>query len=250
MESEQYTLSGRGPEVVVTLSILAAITTIVSTLRVYVRLRLTKNFGPDDYASLIGWLFYILFLSATIAAAYHGLGQHRDSVHPPTEVENGAKVDTPFSACWKVPDEAQYVLLAETFFTIANGVVKTSICLMLLRYVIEPSHKLIIYIMMGVPQVLSVALFLTVLLQCRPLSLFWRRTQGVSDGQCLNPLVLAIGALIYSIVCVICDMILVVLPWFIVRKMQIDLRTKMMVVFVLALGSVWVPLSFRWAQLD
>lgn len=117
-------------------------------------------------------------------------------------------------------------------------VVKLSICLMLLRFVVEPSHRILLNVVIGLTSVSSLAFFFVFVFQCSPVPFFWRRARGDIDGQCINPLVVVIGAYAYSAVCVVCDWTMAVLPWFIVRKTRMDLRTKMMVVFVLAMGSM------------
>jgi hypothetical protein len=117
-------------------------------------------------------------------------------------------------------------------------VVKLSICLMLLRFVIEPSHKILLYVVNAATLVSSAVFFFVFIFQCSPISFYWQRAGGDTDGQCISSLVVLIGAYTYSAICIICDWTMALLPWFLVRRTQMDLRTKMMVVFVLAMGSV------------
>lgn len=109
---------------------------------------------------------------------------------------------------------------------------------MLLRFVMEPSHKILLYVVIGLTTISSLAFFFVFIFQCSPVPYFWRRAQGDIDGQCMDPLVVVIGAYAYSAVCIACDWTMALLPWFLVRKTQMDLRTKAMVIFVLAMGSM------------
>lgn len=109
---------------------------------------------------------------------------------------------------------------------------------MLLRFVVERSHTILLYVVIAATSLSSIALFVLFSFQCSPVSFFWRRAGGDIDGQCMSPLVVVTGAYVYSVVCVVCDWTMALLPWLLVRKTQMDVRTKLMVVFVLAIGSM------------
>lgn len=109
---------------------------------------------------------------------------------------------------------------------------------MMLRFVIEPSHRIMIYTVTTIIQIYSVAFFFLFIFQCISPSYFWTRFQGVTNGQCMNPQVTVIATYVYSGIAVIYDWTMALLPWFLVRKLQMNLRTKLMCVFILALGSM------------
>lgn len=115
---------------------------------------------------------------------------------------------------------------------------KLSIALMLLRIVVEDYQKKIIYIVTGVVEAYSVVFFLGFMVQCIPASFFWTRFEGDTNGHCINPKVTAAATYVYSLITVVYDWTMALLPWFIVRKMRLDLRTRLMVAIVLALASV------------
>lgn len=116
--------------------------------------------------------------------------------------------------------------------------VKLSIALMLLRFVVEQSHRLLIYFVTTVIQVFSVAFFFLFIFQCTPSPYFWTRFQGATDGHCMNPDTIITAVYVYSGITVLYDWSMALLPWFIVRTLQVDLRTKIMCALVLALGSM------------
>lgn len=123
-------------------------------------------------------------------------------------------------------------------YIVAQMAVKHSISLMLLRFAVENSHKKVIHLVTFLVHAISIALIATVLLQCIPLSFFWTRASGDTDGRCLDPNVSARAAYVYSGIIVAYDVTMALLPWLMVRKLQLDLRTRLMVTIVLALGSV------------
>lgn len=93
MSSTHYTVSGNGPKLIVTFSILTGITTIAIALRVYVRGWMVKNFGMDDWTAIVGWMAYVGLASTAMASTYHGFGQHAYLIQPPSEIEIGLKVN-------------------------------------------------------------------------------------------------------------------------------------------------------------
>lgn len=120
----------------------------------------------------------------------------------------------------------------------SNLAVKLSIALMLLRVTIEPYQRKLVYIVTGTTQVYCVAFLFLFIFQCMPLSLFWTQVEGATEGKCINPKVTVVAGYVYLTVTIVYDWTMAILPWFIVRKMQLDLRTRRMIAVVLALGSM------------
>lgn len=114
--------------------------------------------------------------------------------------------------------------------------VKQSIALMLLRYAMDQHRKIVIYITV-LMQVCGVGVFFVNVLQCLPVSHFWTRLQ-VTKGRCLNLDTLVVIGYLYSTVTIVYDFTMALLPWFMVRKLQLNLRTRLMVTAILALGSM------------
>lgn len=72
-----------------------------------------------------------------------------------------------------------------------------------------------------------------------PASLFWtKHLGGVEKGRCVGTNVIVGTGYTFSALTVVYDWTMAILPWFVVRKMQLDLRTRRMIALVLALGSM------------
>lgn len=69
-------VGGRGPELLGTVGLFCALSTITIALRVYCRVALVKNFGWDDWFALLAWALFMLFCTFAILGAHHGTGQH------------------------------------------------------------------------------------------------------------------------------------------------------------------------------
>lgn len=92
MADVHYTPSSLGKGLIATYSVFIVTTTVTFALRVYVRARMIKSFGPDDWTTAVGWVLYILFSGFAIASACHGLGQHEYVIQPVWEVPIALKV--------------------------------------------------------------------------------------------------------------------------------------------------------------
>lgn len=117
-------------------------------------------------------------------------------------------------------------------------VVKLSISYMLLDIVVEESHKKILYIVSGLIQVCIVIWCTFIAFSCTPVHFYWTRFEGQTNGKCQDFRIIGILTYVYTALCVIFDLVMVILPWFVVRKMQQTLRTRLMVAFLLGVGSV------------
>lgn len=116
--------------------------------------------------------------------------------------------------------------------------VKLSIALMLSNLVVEGYHKKLIYIVTALLQIYSMFYFFQLLFQCIPISFFWTRVNWDTDGRCTDGNVVITSTYVYAVITLVFDWTMALLPWFMVRKLQMDLRTKLMIAFVLGLGSM------------
>lgn len=86
--------------------------------------------------------------------------------------------------------------------------------------------------------VYSAAFFLCLILQCRPISFYWRRFEGATDGHCIQANAVAALAYGHAALSVLTDITLGIIPAFVVADLQITTRTKTAVAITLALGSM------------
>ena len=78
--------------------------------------------------------------------------------------------------------------------------------------------------------------FLVIMFQCKPIPFFWNKS--LPGGECVNiEIVIALGFL-YSSFSVISDFIFAILRSYIVWRLHINKRSKLMLVPLLAMGCV------------
>ena len=114
---------------------------------------------------------------------------------------------------------------------------KLSIGIMLLRIAVAKVHKIIIYTTLVVIELYGAFFFFLFVLQCRPSSYFWTRYAG-GTGTCIDPTITVDATYAYSAISCCADWILGIIPVFLVWNLQMNIRTKLSVAAILALGAV------------
>lgn len=213
--------AGHGLQVMGVYSFFLALTTVTIILRTYCRVFVLKNFALDDWLAITAWVFFVIYSAFAITGTHHGTGQHVWEIHPSTEIPIGLK--------WWWACEPVYVL--------SNMAIKASIAVMLLRLTVNATHRIIIWAVLVVTELYATFFFLLFILQCRPSSYFWTRYTGGS-GTCINPTVTVNAAYAYSAVTCVGDWVYAILPFFIVWKLQMNARSKMLVALILAMGAI------------
>ena len=116
--------------------------------------------------------------------------------------------------------------------------VKLSIGIQLLRISPNKLPRDIIMATIILTQAYSIAFFFVFIFQCYPPKFFWTRLQGDTDGTCLATSVTVNVFYGYSAICCIGDWIFAILPYFLVKDLQMNKRTKRLVALVLAMAAV------------
>jgi hypothetical protein len=117
---------------------------------------------------------------------------------------------------------------------------KTSIGLFLLRVTIKPIHKLIIYCAMGITVLTGLVFFFVTLLQCSPVSFFWTRftANAPKDGFCVDINIIIALTFLYSGCAIISDFTFALLPFFLIKDLNMPLRAKVMLIPVLGMACM------------
>lgn len=114
---------------------------------------------------------------------------------------------------------------------------KASICVFLLRIAVKPLHKYIIWGVLIIHELYSVAFFFIFIFQCYPSTYFWTQYTG-GTGSCLDPQVVVDSLYAFSAISCAGDWILGLLPIAIVWTLQMNRRTKWSVAGILAVGAM------------
>ncbi|KAI5918710.1 GPCR, PTH11-type [Camillea tinctor] len=204
----------------VILIVQATIASIVIVLRAYARLwlgRKSNAWGWEDVFAILG---YVAFLSSTIfaiLAAHYGLGTQDDKLNDYLKVR-----------C------TEYLLYCQILYGFSVPFIKASVVFTLLRVTREALYRWLLYAMLLVASLMAMVGILASLLYCRPTRAYWNPLLGT----CGDFMVVVNIGYAWTAVGIVTDWMCAILPYFIVRKLQMARRTKMVVMGILSLGAL------------
>lgn len=73
----------KGPKILSVLWVLTALTTVMVVARIYIRLRMLKSFGVDDYLIVASMVMGLAYCGVTTAAVFVGFGKHAAALSLP-----------------------------------------------------------------------------------------------------------------------------------------------------------------------
>ncbi|CAG7565002.1 unnamed protein product [Fusarium equiseti] len=208
----------RGPELQAVCYTLVVSSVIACGLRIYVRTRMVKNFGFDDWAMCAALVTFILFCTSALSGVTHGTGRHRDDLDP----KDYMKARNWWWWCY-------------LWYCLTMIASKISIGITLLRITNRKLDIWILYGTMAITLCTGVVFFFVTLFQCWPISYFWNTNQ---KGSCVSPDVIIALTYLYSVFSVISDFTCAILPIFLVAKLNMGRKTKLAIIPLLAMACV------------
>ncbi|KAF2110656.1 hypothetical protein BDV96DRAFT_615180 [Lophiotrema nucula] len=213
------TLEGRSDEVVVVAILFFFLTWICVSLRVYVRGVMLKTWGKDDTAIVVTLVIFTIYLIFQLIAAVRGTGRHR----------------------WELDDEDARIALifwylCELLYVLSSCGLKISLGIFYLRVAMQRWQTWVIKLLMVGTVLFGATYFLLVLLQCIPVSEFWKNHPASS--KCI-PKAPTLG-ITYALAAVnaSADWVFGTLPFFIVWDLQMNLKTKLLVAGILTFAAI------------
>ncbi|KAJ9621217.1 hypothetical protein H2203_007269 [Taxawa tesnikishii (nom. ined.)] len=164
---------------------------------------------------------FTMYLACQLGGYAHGTGKHIWDLET-SDAEKALK----------------YWFFCELFYILATSVLKVSIALFLLRIAVTPMHRWILRIFAVATMCFAIPYFLVVLLQCSPIS-FWWELKG-TEGRCINATVIVDLTYVCSALNALADWTFGILPVFVVRDLQMNKRTKRVVMFLLGFAAMYV----------
>ncbi|KZN93790.1 hypothetical protein EN45_039760 [Penicillium chrysogenum] len=186
--------NARGHTYIAVSTALVVLSTVIVGIRVAARV-IKSNLGWDDYA-----------ICLSIVLAYSMLGQ------------------AIFCRCF-FANEISYTLLVPT--------IKVSILLLYRRIFSVPKFQLASLLAGGLVLAWCLAVFITVLVQCRPISFNWNKNQS---GTCISAKSFFFGNAISNL---LIDVIILALPIPMVLQLQLRLSQKLTILGIFLLGGLF-----------
>ncbi|KAJ5759849.1 P-type ATPase [Penicillium odoratum] len=203
--------------------VMLCLTIIAVSLRCFARWYLVRAFGWDDTLMVAALAIFISLSVAFINGTMDGVGHQ--------VVDFGTNIALYSTAL-------RWWWLAQILYIWSSAVTKISIALALLRLTVKKLHMIILYCLIGLTIANALLFFFVLVLDCRPISYFWRRVDPTAEGSCLSTTVLLDIAYLYSSLTILVDFSLGTLPIAVVWNLQMNRWTKVAVGGILSLGAV------------
>ncbi|KAH6714727.1 hypothetical protein BKA61DRAFT_517961 [Leptodontidium sp. MPI-SDFR-AT-0119] len=204
----------RSTEIIRDVIIIASVTFLVVLLRFLSRSIVTHRIWWDDWMIGIAAVLMVPMVVIPILNAQRGFGKH----------------------FWDVPPQNVTLLrklyyVSQLLYVVVQNLAKISILFLYLRIFVNPRFRLYTKIVMGWAFCHTFAFLVADAFQCVPVKAVWDTT---IDAKCINLQTLIYAGAGFSIVE---DFIIMLLPISELRSLKLDLRKRIVLFFMFALGS-------------
>ena len=129
---------------------------------------------------------------------------------------------------------AEYMLYSQVLYGVSMPLIKASVVFTLVRITTKRMYRWLLYAMQFMATVMAVVGILASLLYCRPVKAYWNPLLGT----CGNFMVVVNIGYAWTAVGIITDWMCAIIPYFIVRNLQMSRRSKTTVMIILGLGAI------------
>ncbi|PNP56587.1 hypothetical protein THARTR1_03283 [Trichoderma harzianum] len=202
-----------GPTIAAVSLSVTALALVALCLRIYVRTRIAKAVGLDDWLIIASWIGACGYTSATIVQTKWGLGLIELDTMPDENVLNFGKT--------------QYI--GAPFYVLGIWGFKTSLLVSYIRLV-PGTYRLLPISIAAIVTMAHIAFVLVFLFLCIPVQKQW---EPLVPGHCADAVPFY---LTFSSLTIIFDVITLVLPFPVLIKLQMKIRRKIALLCLFALG--------------
>ncbi|PTB61885.1 GPCR, PTH11-type [Trichoderma citrinoviride] len=212
--------TGLALSIVIVILIFTVLSTIVIALRIYVRAwmeKTLKTWGWEDTFIVLGYGTFLSSAIFAIKACFYGLGSHDSKLNPLLMIR-----------C------AEYMMYSNVIYGFSMPLIKASIVFTLNRITTTPWHCWGLYGMLFMATIMAIVGILATLLYCHPVPAYWNPLLGT----CGDFMVVVRIGYAWTAIGIVTDWTCAILPYFIVRNLQMASRQKLIVMLILGLGAV------------
>lgn len=194
------------------------LTTLVVGLRTWVRswaLRHGRLWGIDDSLAVLGYIPFVFCCSFAIYSAHYGVGSPDSKLNPFLMIR-----------------AAEYVFYWQLNYAISAPLVKASIGVAVMRLTQERRYRYLLWAVMLIPAATTFAGTIMLVSLCHPVAAQWNPALGT----CGSRDIISIVSYSFTVVAIITDLCCAIIPYFIIRNLQMPRRSKISLVMILGLG--------------
>ncbi|KAL4881813.1 hypothetical protein BJY04DRAFT_227598 [Aspergillus karnatakaensis] len=213
----------KGPKILAVLWGLTGFTTVVVVARMYIRGRVLRNFGLDDWLIAFALFMGLVYCGITTANIAIGYGKHAYVLEPKT-VELASFLNS----------------LSFLFGIISFSVPKLAVAAMLIR-ILNPTfwQKAMLWGITGLGAVISGICIVILFTMCDPPRALWETSLVVAgEATCRDVWILINYAIFTGAFSAFVDLYLAVYPTTVLMKLHMSLRKRMALCAALGLGAV------------
>ncbi len=248
-------------------NIAALVLALIATgLRCFVRIRLLKAFGTDDWLMVAAAVCafarsvitervapvmltgpnsyqacFVCYCSFSLSGVAHGTGQHVANLSKEANSEarkvSGSPSPRVLEPARAVSDtQVQWWWLCYPSYAVTMTLTKLSITFFFRRIIVERVHKWILHGAMAVTIISCSVFFFACVFQCWPVSYFW--DNYTQTGTCIPDRVVIALALLFSAVNIVTDFTFALMPAWILSHLNMRRKTKLALCGLMALGCM------------
>ncbi|KAJ5755465.1 hypothetical protein N7533_005008 [Penicillium manginii] len=216
----------KGPTILAVLWTLTSLTFLIVAARVFIRLKMLKMFGPDDYLIVVAMALGLAYCGVTTASVMAGFGQHQDVVLQDPSLNLSAAM---------LLNNLSF-LLGILSFTIP----KIAVTAMITR-IFNPGmvQKIILWTLVSMTAAVSCICIIILFTMCDPPRALWT-PELVQTGQatCKSTWMLIDYAIFTGAMSATVDLYLALYPMVVLMNLQMSLRKRIALSAALGLGAI------------
>ncbi|OCL09637.1 hypothetical protein AOQ84DRAFT_353935 [Glonium stellatum] len=191
-------------------------------LRLYCRGFVLNKFGWDDVMAVFLLVVNTLQQAILYSFLHYGCGKHITLL-----------------SAYQVQKIIEWLFVEEIFYMFTHWVIKQAFLLFYLRLSPKKTLKRLVWATMGLNTAFTLTNWLLAFLQCRPFAAILQ-AKDYPDAKCIDELIILI---VPSILNIVTDIIILILPISTVWSLQMSRRRKIGVVAVISFGASAVLIS-------
>ncbi|KAL4898868.1 hypothetical protein BDW74DRAFT_189871 [Aspergillus multicolor] len=194
---------------------------LIIALRLWVRTRIVRSVGWDDAFIILAFICAFINTVLVTVSVEHGTGRHASDLTENQRIQS-----------------MKYQVLSAGFHVMSTNWGKVSVALFLIRIISEvKNHKRGMYALIGIMSVINIGAVITIYAQCRPTAVIWDHRLAGPEA-CWPPGTQKKYSFFQGAASAFTDLILAVYPLFTIKDLQMALKVKIGLGFVLSLGLV------------
>ncbi|KAK3391827.1 hypothetical protein B0T20DRAFT_362125 [Sordaria brevicollis] len=198
--------------------VLVGLVFVLLLLRLYTRIVCVAAYGVDDHIYMVAFIFLLLFTVFIHHAAYYGFGQTPEAIDDD----------------YQIMKATLYECIGQTIAIVGMPIAKASLGAFILRLVNVPWHRALVWGMMVLISLASLAQVLCFWLACIPFKYVYDRR--IPGGYC--PIDTRPTSYILCASTVIVDLFFALFPWKIIWSLQMPTQEKITIGCSMSLGLI------------